>query len=109
MNEFTIKAKIDNKDVEITIAPADLDKLYDKLIAYRNEQDNTDGIIRKAVVIAIENGKVSTELLQRKLRIGYGRAASIIDELENKGVVGPAQGGNTPRSILISSIDEYTG
>ncbi|MBR5669492.1 DNA translocase FtsK 4TM domain-containing protein [Candidatus Saccharibacteria bacterium] len=66
-------------------------------------------IERQAAEIAIRAGRLSTSLLQRQLHIGYGRAASIIDELEAKGVVGPATGGNKPRDVLISSIDEYPG
>ena len=66
-------------------------------------------IERQAAEIAIRSGRLSTSLLQRQLHIGYGRAASIIDELEAKGVVGPATGGNKPRDVLISSIDEYPG
>ena len=64
---------------------------------------------RQAAEIAIRAGKLSTSLLQRQLHIGYGRAASIIDELEAKGVVGPATGGNKPRDVLITSMDEYPG
>ena len=66
-------------------------------------------IERQAAEIAIRSGRLSTSLLQRQLHIDYGRAASIIDELEAKGVVGPATGGNKPRDVLISSIDEYPG
>lgn len=57
--------------------------------------------------IAVTVEKISTALLQRRLLIGYGRAASIIDELEEMGVIGPSLGGNEPRPILISSMDEY--
>ena len=64
---------------------------------------------RQAAESAIRAGKLSTSLLQRQLHIGYGRAASIIDELEAKGVVGPATGGNKPRDVLITSMDEYPG
>jgi len=66
-------------------------------------------IERQAAEIAVRAGKLSTSLLQRQLHIGYGRAASIIDELEAKGVVGPSTGGNKPRDVLITSIDEYPG
>ena len=54
---------------------------------------------RQAAEIAIRAGKLSTSLLQRQL----------IDELEAKGVVGPATGGNKPRDVLITSMDEYPG
>ena len=64
-------------------------------------------IERQAAEIAIRAHKLSTSLLQRQLRIGYGRAAAIIDHLEEIGVVGPAPGGSKPREVLISSMDEY--
>jgi len=64
-------------------------------------------IERQAAEIAIRARKLSTSLLQRQLRIGYGRAAAIIDHLEEIGVVGPAPGGSKPREVLITSMDEY--
>lgn len=64
-------------------------------------------IVRQAAEIAIRDGKISTSLLQRRLHVGYGRAASIIDELVEKGVVGDSGGGNRGRDVLISSMDEY--
>ena len=59
-----------------------------------------------AAMLAIDAGKISTSLLQRRLSIGYGRAAKIIDTLEEMGVVGPADG-NKPRKILMSK-EEFT-
>jgi len=64
-------------------------------------------IKRQAVEVALREGKISTSLLQRRLRIGYGRAAAIIDELSDMGIVGDSSGGNKGRELLISSIDEY--
>lgn len=54
-----------------------------------------------AAELAIDAGKISTSLLQRRLEVGYGRAAKIIDRLEEMGFVGPADG-NKPRKILIT-------
>lgn len=65
-----------------------------------------DDTFRQAVEIGIQNQKMSTGLLQRKLRIGYGRAAAIIDEMEERGIVGPHPGGSKSREMLISSIEE---
>ena len=48
-----------------------------------------------------------TALLRRGLHIGYGRAASLIDKLEAKGIDEPNPGGNTPREVLISDMDKY--
>jgi S-DNA-T family DNA segregation ATPase FtsK/SpoIIIE len=47
-------------------------------------------------------------LLQRKLRIGYARAARIIEEMEEQGIIGPADGAR-PRDVLIHSMDEIDG
>ena len=52
----------------------------------------------------MESGKISTSLLQRKLEIGYGRAAKIIDQMEEMGYVSAPEG-NKPRKILISKED----
>lgn len=54
-----------------------------------------------AVKIVIEMGRASTSVLQRRLRIGYGRAASIIDMMEREGIVGPEEGASKPRTVLV--------
>ncbi len=60
-----------------------------------------DAKLYDAVDLAIDAGKISTSLLQRRLEVGYGRAAKIIDRMEELGYVGPADG-NKPRKILIT-------
>jgi len=61
--------------------------------------DVDDALINDAIKIVRESKKASTSLLQRRLRIGYSRAARIIDVLEQKGIVGPADGAK-PREVL---------
>jgi DNA segregation ATPase FtsK/SpoIIIE, S-DNA-T family len=63
--------------------------------------DNNDELYDDAVRLVFEFGKASTSLLQRRLRIGYGRAAHLIDMMYNDGLVGPADG-SKPREILKS-------
>ena len=63
-----------------------------------DENDN-DPMFDDAVRLVFEFGKASTSLLQRRLRIGYGRAAALIDMMERDGLVGPADG-SRPREIL---------
>ncbi len=60
-----------------------------------------DAYFRKAAEIVIHNGAGSTSLLQRRLKIGYGRAARIIDQLHEVGVLGPPDG-SRPREVLVS-------
>jgi S-DNA-T family DNA segregation ATPase FtsK/SpoIIIE len=62
------------------------------------EEDN-DPLYDDAVRLVFEFGKASTSLLQRRLRVGYGRAAHLIDLMENDGLVGPP-GGSRPRELL---------
>ncbi len=64
-----------------------------------NEGEDNDALFDDAVRLVFEFGKASTSLLQRRLRIGYGRAAHLIDMMEKDGLVGPADG-SKPREIL---------
>jgi len=64
-----------------------------------------DELLEEAKEIIINANKASTSMLQRRLRIGYGRAASILDNLEEMGIIGPSNG-SKPREILISK-DQY--
>jgi S-DNA-T family DNA segregation ATPase FtsK/SpoIIIE len=70
--------------------------------------DHDDDMWRDAVQVVIEGGKASTSLLQRRLRIGYGRAARLIEEMEEQGIVGSSDG-NRPREVLVSSMDQVFG
>jgi len=70
-----------------------------------SNSDHDDDMWRDAVHVVLENRKASTSLLQRRLRIGYGRAARLIETMEEQGIVGPADG-SRPREVLVSSMDE---
>jgi S-DNA-T family DNA segregation ATPase FtsK/SpoIIIE len=70
--------------------------------------DADDDMFKDAVQVVIENRKASTSLLQRRLRIGYGRAARLIETMEEQGIVGQADG-SRPREVLVNSIDEVMG
>jgi len=63
-------------------------------------QDADDDLYHDAVKIVSENRKASASLLQRRLKVGYARAARLLDEMEEKGVVGPSNGAK-PREIFI--------
>lgn len=62
--------------------------------------DGKDALFNQALEIVIQSGKASTSFLQRKLKIGYSRAAAIIDEMEVAGYIGPATGSGKPREII---------
>jgi S-DNA-T family DNA segregation ATPase FtsK/SpoIIIE len=67
-----------------------------------------DGLVEQAIRMVRETRRESASLLQRRLRIGYPRAARLIDELEELGVIGPNQGGGREREVLIGPEDEIT-
>jgi len=60
-----------------------------------------DPMLRAAIELALESDKISTSLIQRRLSLGYGRAAKLIDEMEKRGYVSPPEG-QKPRRILIT-------
>ena len=60
-----------------------------------------DEMLPKAIECVIEAGQASTSLLQRRLKLGYARAARLIDEMEQRGVVGPFEG-SKPRQVLMT-------
>ncbi|HUC87065.1 MAG TPA: DNA translocase FtsK, partial [Candidatus Saccharimonadales bacterium] len=64
-----------------------------------------DDLFTEAAETVIRTGKASASLLQRRLRVGYARAARLLDLLEERGVVGPADGAR-PRQVLVSSLNE---
>jgi S-DNA-T family DNA segregation ATPase FtsK/SpoIIIE len=78
------------------------------IVADYGGQDADDDMWRDAVKVVIENRKASTSLLQRRLRIGYGRAARLIETMEEQGIIGAADG-SRPREVLVSSADEVFG
>ncbi|MBQ8141522.1 MAG: DNA translocase FtsK 4TM domain-containing protein [Clostridia bacterium] len=70
-----------------------------------SDSEGGDSKFQDAVKLAIEEGKISTSLMQRRLGVGYGRAAKIIDTMEQMGYVSKPDG-NKPRRVLIT-MDEY--
>ncbi len=66
-----------------------------------SNESGGDSKLRDAIELAIDTGKVSTSLLQRRIGVGYGRAAKLIDRMEELGYVSPPDG-NKPRRILIT-------
>lgn len=67
------------------------------------DSDGRDELFDEAVRIVCENQQASTSFLQRRMKVGYSRAARLMDELENAHIVGPAEGAK-PRQILIEDL-----
>jgi len=72
---------------------------WEKLLSEPDENED-DGLIEQAISIVRSSGRASASLLQRRLRIGYPRAARLLDRLEDTGVVGPSQGGGKEREVM---------
>ena len=72
------------------------------------DTNNDDDLYKDAVRVVIESGKASSSLLQRRLRVGYARAARLIENMEDQGIIGPADGAR-PREVLIDSLDAIGG
>jgi DNA segregation ATPase FtsK/SpoIIIE, S-DNA-T family len=93
-------------DVEIISQPVHLGK--GGVVSDYGANEADDDMWQDAVRVVIEGKKASTSLLQRRLRIGYGRAARLIETMEEQGIVGGAEG-SRPREVLVSSLDEVFG
>ena len=66
-----------------------------------NDTQDGDEMLPAAIEIVLETGQASVSMLQRRLKLGYARAARIVDEMEDRGIVGPFEGAK-PRQVLIS-------
>lgn len=88
-----IQKEIESKAVQ--------DKTSNKFTDGGESGENLDPLFDDAVDVVLENGKASTSFLQRKLGVGYSRGSKIMDQMEDKHIIGPAEGAK-PRKILIT-------
>ncbi len=80
---------------------------WEKVINEQTELDEYDDLIKEAFKIVRNAQRASTSLIQRKLRIGYPRAARLMDELSALGYVGPSKGSGIEREVFIASDEEF--
>lgn len=90
---------------EIIAQPVQLSGKGSTVMDFGGGSDSSDDMYKDALRVVVESKKASASLLQRRLRVGYARAARLIEELEENGVIGPADGAR-PREVLVSSLDE---
>jgi S-DNA-T family DNA segregation ATPase FtsK/SpoIIIE len=91
---------------ELAVEPVRQRPLWEDVVAEAKTQSKRDVLYDEAVRIVQESGRASISLLQRRLQIGYNRAARLIDQMEENGVVGPDLGGSRGREVLISAPQE---
>lgn len=101
-------AFISDQDVEAVVdfikkeRPAEYDQkmvVTDNEIAQEEKAENEDELFPEALKFVVDQQKASTSLIQRRFRIGYNRAARIIDDMEQRGYIGPANG-SKPREVF---------
>ena len=77
------------------------EEVSEKSEAAQIREASDDALYNEIVDFVVKTGKASASLLQRKFKIGYNKAATMIDELEENGIIGPATGNSKPREVLV--------
>jgi S-DNA-T family DNA segregation ATPase FtsK/SpoIIIE len=81
--------------------PLTVSRPWDGIMA----EADRDDMLEEAIAIVTKSGRASTTFLQRRLGIGYPRASRLMDQLEEEGIIGPAEG-SRPREVLVSNDDD---
>lgn len=86
------------------------DKLNEEIERTPNSDEHVDEFLEKAIELVVEDGQASASYIQRKFKVGYSRAARIIDQLEERGIIGGHEG-SKPRKVLITKeeLEEMRG
>jgi len=79
--------------------------LEERKSEFEDEDDIFDEYYEQAKEFIIQERKASTSLLQRRFKLGYGRAARIMDRLEESRIISPSDGTNKPREVIVSDED----
>jgi len=72
------------------------------------DAEEEDDLLDQAIALVRQTGSASASLLQRRMRIGYPRAARLIDLMEERGIIGPPEAGGKPREVLLDDFDEFS-
>jgi S-DNA-T family DNA segregation ATPase FtsK/SpoIIIE len=79
---------------------------WESLLNEVTGEGSDDVLIEQAITVLKKEQRASASMLQRRLRIGYPRAARLLDQLEENGVVGPSMGGGRDREVLLEPDEE---
>ena len=85
--------------------PEEMEAPWEEMV--QAEGENIDEMFEQVVRFVLKTGRANASLIQREFHVGYPRAASLIDQMEARDIVGPSRGGGRDREILISSYQEY--
>jgi S-DNA-T family DNA segregation ATPase FtsK/SpoIIIE len=108
ITDFMRAQRTPQYDDEVVSQPVQFNGKGGIVVERGNANDADDDMWEDAVRVVIEGRKASTSLLQRRLRVGYARAARLIETMEEQGIVGPADGAK-PRDVLVSSMSDVFG
>jgi len=85
--------------------PAEVRPPWEELLSRPATSDESDDVLQRAIELVKQTGNASASMLQRRLRIGYPRAARLMDEREELGIVGRSQSGGRTREVLQGEED----
>jgi DNA segregation ATPase FtsK/SpoIIIE, S-DNA-T family len=89
-----------------TVPQKDTRSPWESMLSETTDESGDDVLIEQAITVLKKERRASASMLQRRLRIGYPRAARLLDQLEEAGVVGPSMGGGRDREVLLEPDDE---
>jgi DNA segregation ATPase FtsK/SpoIIIE, S-DNA-T family len=89
-----------------TVPQKDTRSPWESMLSETTDESGDDVLIEQAITVLKKERRASASMLQRRLRIGYPRAARLLDQLEESGVVGPSLGGGRDREVLLEPDDE---
>lgn len=95
---------IKDQKTEVNYEKEIIDEIESSSTSKDDVDNGVDELLNEAIRIVVENGQASTSLLQRKLKIGYNRAARIIEQMEERRIIS-GRNGSKPREILISNTE----
>jgi S-DNA-T family DNA segregation ATPase FtsK/SpoIIIE len=84
-------------------------RLWDDIEASEAQAAQEDELLPKAIALVQQHQRASISMLQRRLRIGYSRAARLVDLMEKKGIIGPEPGGGQSREVLVPGSSSRAG
>jgi DNA segregation ATPase FtsK/SpoIIIE, S-DNA-T family len=89
-----------------TVPQKDIRAPWESMLSDSVEEGSDDILIEQAITVLKKERRASASMLQRRLRIGYPRAARLLDQLEESGIVGPSMGGGRDREVLLEPDEE---
>ncbi len=98
------------KDQQVEIKHSKQNEIIKEIESQTNADEDVDEYLEQAIDMVVNDGQASVSYIQRKFRVGYSRAARIIDQLEERGIVGGHEG-SKPRKVLVTKeeLDEMRG